>query len=78
MIDVDGLTKVYARSRKAGAKASDGVSFGVPSQSIFGFLGPNGAGKTTTIRILATILPRLREEDCIASGGRRVVFLYFK
>ena len=54
MIDVDSLTKGYARSRKAGAKALDGVPFDVPDQSIFGFLGPNGAGKTTTIRILAT------------------------
>ncbi len=56
MIDVEGLTKVYVRSRHDGAKALDGVTFSVPDKSIFGFLGPNGAGKTTTIRILATIL----------------------
>ncbi|MFA5870067.1 MAG: ABC transporter ATP-binding protein, partial [Candidatus Bathyarchaeia archaeon] len=56
MINVEGLTKVYTRSRGNGAKALDGVTFSVPDGSIFGFLGPNGAGKTTTIRILATIL----------------------
>ncbi len=54
MIEVEGLTKVYARSRKGGAKALDGGSFNVPDRSIFGFLGPDGAGKTTTIRLLAT------------------------
>jgi ABC-2 type transport system ATP-binding protein len=33
-----------------------GVSFRVPTGSIYGFIGPNGAGKTTTLRILATLL----------------------
>jgi ABC-2 type transport system ATP-binding protein len=56
MIDVEGLTKIYQRSRANGSKALDGLTFSVPDKSIFGFLGPNGAGKTTTIRILATIL----------------------
>ncbi len=56
MIEVQGLTKVYARGRGNGTKALDGATFTVPGGSIFGFLGPNGAGKTTTIRILATIL----------------------
>ncbi len=65
MIDVQGLTKVYARGRRAEQRALDRVTFAVPDRSIFGFLGPNGAGKTTTIRILATVLP--------PSGGRAVV-----
>ena len=56
MIEVSGLTMIYARARGNGAKALDGVTFKVPDRSVFGFLGPNGAGKTTTIRILATIL----------------------
>jgi len=56
MISVEGLTKIYQRSRHDGAKALDSVTFDVPDRSAFGFLGPNGAGKTTTIRILATIL----------------------
>lgn len=29
-----------------------GVSFSVPSRSVFGFLGPNGAGKTTLIQLI--------------------------
>ncbi len=35
-----------------GVHAVDGLSFGVPQGSFFGFLGPNGAGKTTTIKML--------------------------
>ncbi len=65
MIDVKGLTKIYARGGGKEQRALDGVTFAVPDRSIFGFLGPNGAGKTTTIRILATILP--------PSGGRAAV-----
>ncbi len=64
MIDVSGLTKVYARGREQ-QRALDGATFTVPDASIFGFLGPNGAGKTTTIRVLATILP--------PTGGTAVV-----
>ena len=33
-----------------------GISFDVPSASIFGLLGPNGSGKTTLFRILSTLL----------------------
>ena len=36
-------------------RALDGVSIGVPQQSIFGLLGPNGAGKTSLIRIINQI-----------------------
>ena len=51
VITVEGLVKRYGR-----LPALEGVSFSVPSGSIYGFLGPNGAGKTTTLRILATLL----------------------
>jgi ABC-2 type transport system ATP-binding protein len=47
-IRVDGLRKTFRQVR-----ALDGLSFEVPSGTVFGFLGPNGAGKTTTLRILA-------------------------
>jgi len=33
-----------------------GISFSVPTSSVFGLLGPNGAGKTTANRILTTII----------------------
>ncbi len=35
--------------------AVDGVSFAVPTGTVFGMLGPNGAGKTTTVRMLTTL-----------------------
>ena len=51
MIEVEGLTKSYGKSR-----GIIDVSFSVPEGEVFGFLGPNGAGKTTTIRILMALL----------------------
>jgi ABC-2 type transport system ATP-binding protein len=36
-------------------KANDGISFEIPSSSVFGLLGPNGAGKTTLIRVITGI-----------------------
>jgi ABC-2 type transport system ATP-binding protein len=35
--------------------AVDGVSFSVPSGTVFSMLGPNGAGKTTTVRMMTTL-----------------------
>jgi ABC-2 type transport system ATP-binding protein len=52
MINVNGLTKRYARN-----VAVDNISFEVPKGQIVGFLGPNGAGKTTTMRVLTCFLP---------------------
>lgn len=52
MIQVDGLTKRYARN-----VAVDHVSFRVQKGQIVGFLGPNGAGKTTTMRMLTCFMP---------------------
>jgi ABC-2 type transport system ATP-binding protein len=52
-IQVDGLVKRYK-----GRLAVDGVSFQVPTGSVFGLLGENGAGKSTTIKsILGLIQP---------------------
>lgn len=51
-VDVHDLTRKFGDFT-----AVDGVSFQIPSGSIFGFLGPNGAGKSTTIRMLLGILP---------------------
>jgi ABC-2 type transport system ATP-binding protein len=52
MINVNGLTKRYARN-----VAVDNISFEVEKGQIVGFLGPNGAGKTTTMRVLTCFLP---------------------
>jgi ABC-2 type transport system ATP-binding protein len=52
MIEVDGLTKLYA-----GHTAVSGISFTVGRGEVVGLLGPNGAGKSTTMRILSGFMP---------------------
>jgi ABC-2 type transport system ATP-binding protein len=52
MIQVEGLTKRYARH-----VAVNNISFSVDKGEIVGFLGPNGAGKTTTMRVLTCFMP---------------------
>ncbi len=52
-IAVEGLVKNYGS-----LAAVDGVSFHVPTGSVFAFLGPNGAGKTTTTEILEGLRAR--------------------
>lgn len=51
VIETDGLTKFYGRSR-----GIIDVGLRVERGEIFGFLGPNGAGKTTTIRLLLDLI----------------------
>jgi lipooligosaccharide transport system ATP-binding protein len=50
-IEATELTKAYGKGDKA-VHALTGVSFSVPSGTVFGLLGPNGAGKSTTMRLL--------------------------
>ena len=56
-IEVRGLEKTYAGSKKAPPKvALLGVDLVIPRGSMFGLLGPNGAGKSTLINILAGVV----------------------
>ena len=47
MLELDRLTRRFGAT-----VALDGLSFTVPTGTIFGFVGPNGAGKTTAMRIV--------------------------
>ncbi|HEX8314660.1 MAG TPA: ATP-binding cassette domain-containing protein [Flavisolibacter sp.] len=51
VLSVQNLTKHYGKIR-----ALNGVSFDVPTGSVFGILGPNGSGKTTLLGIVMDIL----------------------
>ena len=57
--------------------AVDGVSFTVPTGTVFSMLGPNGAGKTTTVRMMTTLsIPtsgtaRVAGFDVVAEPGCR-------
>ncbi|WGF88164.1 ABC transporter ATP-binding protein [Marinivivus vitaminiproducens] len=56
-IELEGLVKVYAGTRRTAPKrALNGIDLVVPRGSIFGLLGPNGAGKSTLINILAGLV----------------------
>lgn len=60
-IDVTDLKRSF-RKRKGWFRSGEiveavrGISFRVPTGTIFGVLGPNGAGKTTSIKMLSTLL----------------------
>lgn len=57
MTATNGITLRVTELKKHYGKihAVDGVSFVIPSGSVFTILGPNGAGKTTTLEILEGI-----------------------
>ena len=60
IIEVQDLWQSF-KSRQGTVEALHDVSLSVESGEVFGFLSPNGAGKTTTLRILATLLPPIRD-----------------
>ncbi|RAJ10835.1 ABC-2 type transport system ATP-binding protein [Chitinophaga skermanii] len=53
----NNVLSLHQISKKYGAvQALAGVSFDVPSGSVFGILGPNGSGKTTLLGIIMDVL----------------------
>jgi ABC-2 type transport system ATP-binding protein len=65
-VEVRGLTKVYAGSkRQPPKKALDAVDLVIPRGSLFGLLGPNGAGKSTLINILAGLVVKTSGTACL-------------
>ncbi len=70
-IEVRGLRKTYAASKKAPPKeALKGVDLVIPRGSMFGLLGPNGAGKSTLINILAGVVNKSEGE--VSIWGRNI------
>ena len=55
VIQTDGLTKFYGRSR-----GIIELDLEVHEGEFYGFIGPNGAGKSTTIRILMGLIHKTR------------------
>ncbi|MCX6319327.1 MAG: ATP-binding cassette domain-containing protein [Bacteroidetes bacterium] len=51
VLSINALAKSYGP-----VKALKGVSFDVPTGSVFGILGPNGSGKTTLLGIIMDVL----------------------
>jgi ABC-2 type transport system ATP-binding protein len=51
VLSVENLSKNYKS-----VKALQGVTFSVPSGSVYGILGPNGSGKTTLLGIVMDVL----------------------
>jgi ABC-2 type transport system ATP-binding protein len=64
-IEVEGLTKSYARAK---TPALAGVSLGIEEGEIFGLVGPNGAGKTTFMGCLLGLL--FPTAGSVRVGGR--------
>jgi ABC-2 type transport system ATP-binding protein len=52
IIETENLTRRFGRT-----EAVHGLTFVVPSGSVFALLGANGAGKTTTLKLLMNLLP---------------------
>jgi ABC-type nitrate/sulfonate/bicarbonate transport system ATPase subunit len=53
MIDVAGVSKVFAGGREAGVVALDGVDLRIADNEFVTVIGPSGCGKTTLLRVIA-------------------------
>lgn len=51
ILSLNNISKRYGN-----VQALDGVSFDIPSGSVYGILGPNGSGKTTMLGIVTDVL----------------------
>ena len=56
IVDVQDLTKQFARKKAAPFIAVDAIRFGIEAGERVAFIGPNGAGKSTTLKMLTGIL----------------------
>jgi ABC-type multidrug transport system ATPase subunit len=59
ILSLKNISKSYGQ-----IKALKGVSFDIPSKSVFGILGPNGSGKTTLLGIVMNVLRATGGEYC--------------
>jgi len=78
MVEVEGLTKVFVKSRSLGESllrpfargeritAIEDVNLSIKEGEIMGLLGPNGAGKTTLLKILTGLLVPTRGRARVA------------
>lgn len=55
-IEIDNLSKTYAKRNSVAVKAVDALSLSIQTGQVLGFLGPNGAGKTTTIKMICGLV----------------------
>ena len=53
MLEIEGLTKIFANTTDAIAGGIRNASFSLENGTFFTLLGPSGCGKTTTLRCLA-------------------------
>src|SRR5262245_38682526 len=56
-LEVDGLTKAYARGHGEAVPVLDHVSFAVADLEFVAIVGPSGCGKSTLLRIVNGLVP---------------------
>ena len=64
ILTVENISKNYGQ-----IKALKGVSFSVPSGSVYGILGPNGSGKTTLLGIIMIQINQRNSQNIGTKNG---------